>query len=342
MTSKDQLKSDRLTNRQKAALLMVSLDVKTAARIMHTLSQQEMERVTVEIANLKGVSSKVIDQVVDEFSQLITAQEYMVQGGIDHAQKLLQQALGESKAAEMIERIKMMTHVKGFAMLKEADPGQLMSFLQKEHPQTIALILSNLSPGVAVQWLTELPDDIRNDVALRMATLGKVSPALIAEMEEVLESITQSEISQNVSSMGGAKAVAIILNKFPTTTSKAVMEHIEDKEPSLAEEIKRLMFLFEDIISIDDRGIQRLLREVDKKDLALSLKVADDKLKQKIYSNMSERAQELLKEELMYMGPVRLKEVEAAQQRIIEIVKQLEESGDVIVAGRGGTEEVVV
>lgn len=333
---------EKMTTRQKAALLLMSLDVKTATGIMKGLSQQEIERITIEITSLKGVHSTVVDQVVEEFHQLITAQEFMIQGGVEHAQKLLEQSIGLIKATEIMEKIKAVTHVKGFGMLKEADPAALVNFLQKEHPQTIALILSNLSQELAAQALMEMPENIRNDVVFRMATLGKVSPALLAEMEDVLEQITQSEISQGVSSIGGTKAVATILNRFNTTTSKLVMEHIEEKEPQLASEIKRLMFLFEDIIFIDDRGIQRLLREVDKKDLALSLKVTDDKLKEKIYANMSERAQELLKEELMYMGPVRLKEVEAAQQRIVEIVKALEESGEIIVAGRGGTEEVVI
>jgi flagellar motor switch protein FliG len=333
---------DKLTGRQKAALLIVSLDLKTAGNVMKTFSQSEIERITIEIANLKGVTSKLIDQVLDEFHHLVAAQEFMIQGGMDHAQKLLEQSLGLAKASEVMDRIKMLTHVRGFATLKEADPSQLVSFLQKEHPQTIALILSNLNPEQASRTLMELPEEIRNDVTFRMATLGKVSPALLAEMEDVLESITQSEFNQSISSMGGAKSVATILNKFPTGISKTVMEFIEENEPTLASEIKRLMFLFEDIIFIDDRGIQRMLREIDKKDLALSLKVTDEKLKQKIYSNMSERAQELLKEELMYMGPVRLKEVEAAQQRIVEIVKALEDSGEIIVAGRGGTEEIVV
>ncbi|MDH3251190.1 MAG: flagellar motor switch protein FliG [Ignavibacteria bacterium] len=333
---------DKLTGRQKAALLIVSLDLKTAGDVMKTFSQPEIERITIEIANLKGVTSKLIDQVLDEFHHLVAAQEFMIQGGMDHAQKLLEQSLGLAKASEVMDRIKMLTHVRGFATLKEADPSQLVSFLQKEHPQTIALILSNLNPELGSRTLMELPEEIRNDVTFRMATLGKVSPALLAEMEDVLESITQSEFNQSISSMGGAKSVATILNKFPTGVSKTVMEYIEEHEPTLASEIKRLMFLFEDIIFIDDRGIQRMLREIDKKDLALSLKVTDEKLKQKIYSNMSERAQELLKEELMYMGPVRLKEVEAAQQRIVEIVKALEDSGEIIVAGRGGTEEIVV
>ena len=333
---------DKLSNKQKAALLMLSLDVETATKVMRQMSQQEIENLTIEISNLKGVHSTLIDQVVEEYHQLITVQEYVVQGGLDYAQRLLENSLGFAKATDILEKVKALTHVRGFGMLKKADGQQLASFLQKEHPQTIALILSNLSPEQTAQVFTELPDDMRNDVSYRMATLGKVSPSLLAEMEQALEGIAETEITQNMSSMGGAKSLAGILNKCSNATAKIILEHIEQKEPQLAGEIKRLMFLFEDLIFVDDRGIQRMLREVDKKDLALALKVADDKLKQKIYSNMSERAQELLKEELQYMGPVRLKEVEAAQTRIVDVVKQLEDQGEIVVVGRGGTEEVVI
>jgi flagellar motor switch protein FliG len=334
--------ADKLSNRQKAALLVLSLDVETAARVMRQLSQDEIENLTIEISNMKGVPSPVIDQVVEEYHQLITVQEYIVQGGLDHAQKLLESSVGFAKATDILDKVKALTHVRGFGMLKKADGQQLASFLQKEHPQTIALILSNLSPEQTALVLTELPDEVRNDVSFRMATLGKVSPSLLAEMEQALEGIAETEITQNLSSMGGSKSVAGILNKVSNATAKLILEHIEQKEPQLAGEIKRLMFLFEDLIFVDDRGIQRMLREIDKRDLALSLKVADDKLKAKIYANMSERAQTLLKEELQFMGPVRLKEVEAAQTRIVDIVKELEDHGEIVVVGRGGTEEVVV
>lgn len=333
---------DRLSSRQKAALLMLSLDVETATSVMRQLAGDEIESLTIEITNMKGVHSSLIDQVVEEYHQLITVQEYVVQGGLDYAQKLLESSLGFAKAADVLEKVKALTHVKGFGMLKKADGQQLAGFLQKEHPQTIALILSNLSPEQTAQVFTELSEEVRNDVSFRMATLGKVSPSLLAEMEQALEGIAETEITQNMSSMGGTKSVAAILNKCSNATAKAILEHIEQKEGQLAGEIKRLMFLFEDLIFVDDRGIQRMLREVDKRDLALALKVADEKLKQKIYANMSERAQELLKEELQFMGPVRLKEVEGAQTRIVEIVKQLEEQGEIVVVGRGGTEEVVV
>lgn len=332
----------KMTNKQKAALLLLSLDVETATRVMKYLSQDEIEALTIEITNMKGISSEKVDPVVDEYHQLVRAQEYMIQGGIDYAQRLLEQSLGFTKATDVIEKVKLLTQVKGFAMLKKADNEQLANFLQKEHPQTIAFILSNLSADQTATVLAEFDEELRNDVSFRMATLGKVSPTLMAQMEGVLNNVAESEISQNMSVMGGAKLLASILNRCNTATAKMILEHIDQKESQLAGEIKRLMFLFDDLVYIEDRGIQRILREVDKNDLALSLKVADEKLKDKIFNNMSERAKELLKEELSYLGPVRLKEVEAAQTRIVEIVKQLEDQGEIVVAGRGGLEEVFV
>jgi flagellar motor switch protein FliG len=331
-----------ISNKQKAALLMLSLDVEAATRLMKGLTSEEIEYLTVEIASLKGVHSLQIDSVIDEFHQLITAQEYVVQGGWEFAQKLLESSLGPTKARNVMDKVKTLTHVTGFAMLKKADPKQLASFLQKEHPQTIALVLSNLSGDQTGGVLGEFPDELRNEVVLRIATLGKVSPTLLTEIEDVLSEVAEAEISQNMSTVGGTKSVANVLNKINNATAKGILEFLDSKDGNLANEIKRLMFMFEDLVYIDDRGIQRLLREVDKKDLALSMKVADDSLKEKIFKNMSERAQELLREELQFMGPVRLKEVEAAQTRIVMIIRQLEDSGEIVVAGRGGKEEVIV
>ncbi|HSQ74107.1 MAG TPA: flagellar motor switch protein FliG [Bacteroidota bacterium] len=334
--------SQRLTARQKAAMLMLSLDAETATRLMRQLNQEEIEMLTIEISNVRGVPSIIADAVTEEFYHMITAQEYMVQGGIDYAQKLLEQSLGPKKASDVLDKVRALTHVKGFGMLKKADAQQLASFLGKEHPQTIALILSNLSSDQAAQVLSGFNEDLRNTVSYRMATLGKVSPALLSEVEDVVEDIARAEISQSMSSTGGSRAMANVLNKCTNATAKTILEHIELVDNQLASEIKRLMFVFEDLLYVDDRGIQRMLREVDKRELAMALKVVDEKLRDKVFRNMSERAQELLKEELQYMGPVRLREVEAAQMRIVEIVKQLEDQGEILVAGRGGSEEVFV
>ncbi len=332
----------QLTSKQKAALLVLSLDVPTATALMRTLSQTEIEELTVEITKLKGIPSAANDRVIEEFENLIKAQEYLIEGGSDQAQALLEKSLGTERAAHILERVKAMMSVRGFNNLKKADPHQVANLLQKEHPQTIGLILSNLRLDQAAEVLGAFNHELRNDVLYRIATLGKVSPTMIAEIEAALEGLVQAELGHSMSAMGGPKSVAAILNKLGTETAKEITEAFEQRDAQLATQIKNLMFLFEDIIYVDDRGIQRLLRDVDKKDLAIALKVAEESLKNKILSNMSERAQEMLREELQYMGPVRMKEVEAAQQRIIATVKQLEESGEIIIAGRGGTEEVVV
>jgi len=331
-----------LTNKQKAALLVLSLDLPTATALMRALSQTEIEDLTIEIMRVKGVPSATTAKVLEEFQSLINAQEYLIDGGADQAQELLNKSLGPERAAYILERVRSVTNVRGFNNLKKADAYQVASFLQKEHPQTIALILSNLRMEQAADVLVEFPPQLRNDVVHRMATIGKVSPSLIAEMENALEAVAQSEMSPGMSITGGPKSVATVLNRIGVEKAKEILEHLEQKEPQIAQEVKNLMFLFEDIIYVDDRGIQRVLREIDKKDLALSLKVADERLKAKILGNMSERARELLEEELQYMGPVRLKEVEAAQSRVVAVVKQLEEAGEIIIAGRGGTEELVV
>ncbi|MBW7886945.1 MAG: flagellar motor switch protein FliG [Bacteroidetes bacterium] len=337
------MKAERvLTNKQKAAILMMSLDVETATSLMRGLSQDEVENLTIEISNMRGAHSNQLDEVNEEFHNLIKAREYIIQGGIEQAQKLLESSLGTVQAKNIMDKVRSLTQVSGFGILKKADSQQIASFLQKEHPQTIALVLSNLTLDQTAKILGELNEELRNEVVVRMATLGKVSPSLVSEIEEVLTNVAEAEISQSISSLGGTKSVASVLNKINTVTAKQILEFIDQQDANLAMEIKRLMFLFEDLLYVDDRSIQRILREIDKKDLALSLKVADEKLKEKILKNMSERAQEMLKEELQFMGPVRLKEVESAQTRIVLIVKQLEENGEIIVAGRGGVEDVIV
>ena len=334
--------AQQLTGKQKAALLLITLDVDTASELFKLLDPADVEKVTIEIANLPSIPSNVTGQVIEEFYQMMIAREYIIQGGMDYARTLLEKTFGLNRAAEILEKVRVLTQVRGFEGLKKADSSHLANFLQKEHPQTIALILSHLPPDQTAAILTELPDDIRADVVYRIATLGKISPTLLSEVESVVDSLVESGINENIRQTGGTRAVANILNKCNNTVARFLIESIEQQSPDLALEIKRLMFLFEDIIYIDDRGIQRILREIDKKDLALALKVADDKLKDKIFKNMSERAVDLIKEELQFMGPVRLKEVEQAQMRIVDVVKQLEEREEIVIGGRGKSEDVFV
>ncbi len=331
-----------LTERQKVAILLMTLDIETAAKIFHYLDPQDVEAIAVEIANLQGVRAEVIDQVVEEFYQLMTAQRFFIEGGLEYAQQLLEKTFGPERAREIIEKIRALTTIRGFDILKEADPVQIASFLSKEHPQIVALILSHLPADQTAAILEEFDDELRADVIMRIATMGKVSPHLIEQIEQVVERVAEATLSQSAAVQGGSEVVASILNRMSSSQTKMIMDYIASKNPQLADEISKKMFLFEDIVLIDDRGVQRILREVDKKDLALALKVASEKVKEKIFKNMSERAAQTIKEELEFMGPVRLKDVEAAQARIVEIIKQLEEREEITISGRGGAEEVFV
>ncbi len=333
---------EQLSGRQKAAVLMIALDVESAAHIFKHLDQSEIEKLTVEITNMQGVHSGVINKVIEEFQQLTVAQEYIVKGGIEYAHSVLEKALGSMKAGEIIEKVKELTTVKGFSILKKSDPRQLANFLQKEHPQTIALILSHLASDLAAEVLDEFSEELRADVAFRITTLGRVAPSLVGEIETVVDQVAEEVINESSTSTGGARLMAAILNKVGVAQAKFLMNAIEQRDPQVAAEVKRLMFMFEDIMYIDDRSVQRILREVDKKDLTLALKIADEKLKMKIFANMSERATDMIKEELQFMGPVRLRDVEAAQTRIVEVIRQLEENEEIVIGGRGSPEDVFV
>lgn len=324
-----------LTGKQKAAVLLMSMDVDVAAKVFKELEMKEVEQIAVEITNLRDISPNIVEDVIEEFYQLMTASSYMIEGGLEYAQVLLEKTYGLEQAREIIEKIRVLTTVRGFNILKKADAQQLANFLAKEHPQTIALILSHLPPDQSAEVLNEFKDELRSETIMRIATLGKVSPQLLSEIEHVVDQIGEATLSQNLAQAGGAQLVASILNKSNNANAKSMLESIEEKDYNMSIEIKRLMFLFEDIILIDDKGIQRILRDVDKKDLALSLKVSEEKIREKIFKNMSERAAAVVREELEYMGPVKLKEVEAAQMRIVDVVKQLEEQDEIAIGGRG-------
>lgn len=332
---------DDLSGKQKAAVLLMTMDVDTSAKIFQELDMKEVEQIAVEITNLRDLPPNVVEDVIQEFYQLMSAQNYMVEGGIEYAQLILEKSYGFEQAREIIEKIRVLTTVRGFNILKKADPQQLASFLSKEHPQTIALILSHLPPDTTADVLNEFQDDIRAETIMRIAKIGKVSPQLVSTIEHVVDEVAEATLSQNLASQGGAQLVANILNKSNNATAKSMLEIIEDKDFAMATEIKRLMFLFEDVVLIDDKGIQRLLRDVDKRDLALALKVSDEKIKNKIFKNMSERAAEVVKEELEFMGPVKLKEVESAQMRIVDVIKQLEEQEEIAIGGRGNDDVFV-
>jgi len=330
-----------LTGLQKAALTLVALDVDAAAQIFKYLDPADVEAISAEISRVKNIAPEVVDEVLDDYSEMVTAQQYVVEGGIEYAQEVLEKSFGMAKAVEIIEKVKAITTLHGFDVLKKADSTQLVNFLSKEHPQTIALIMSHLNPEQTAEAIKEMPDDLRTEVIYRIATLGKISPHTLKQIERVVDDLAGLSINQQMSKIGGTKSVATILNRTSVSLSKEIIASIEEKSDEVAAEIKRLMFIFDDIVQLQDKDIQRIMKEVDRKDLGLALKITDDAVKDKIFSNMSERAADLLKEELQFMGPVRLKEVEAAQARIVDVIKQLEEQEEITINMRG-SEEVYV
>ncbi len=346
-TKKDKLqvrekKESDLSGAQKAALLMIALDVEIAAEVFKNLDPADVELISAEISQVRNTPSASIDGVMNEFYGMVTAREYVLEGGLDYAQSVLEKSFGINKAMEIMEKVKNITTLRGFDVLKRADSSQLVNFLIKEHPQTIALILTHLNPEQTASALEELPPDLRVDVALRIATLGKIAPQTLKRIEKVVDEMAGLTMSQSIGKIGGTKSLAQILNRTKVSLSKEVLDDLSDRAPDVAAEIKRLMFLFDDLINLQDKDLQKILREIDRKDLVLAMKTADDHLKDKIFSNMSERASELLKEELQYMGMVKLKEVETAQARIIDVVKSMEESGEISLNIRGSMEEVYV
>lgn len=335
-------RKNNLSGAQKAAVLLIALDVDTAAQVFQYLDTNEVELISAEITKVRNTPSVTVDHVLEEFYTMVTAREYVLEGGLEYAQAVLEKSFGVAKAQAIIEKVQNLTTLRGFDVLKKADSTQLVNFLNKEHPQTIALILSHLNPDQTAAALRELPDALRVEVAYRIATLGKIAPQTLKRIEKVVDEMAGLTISQSMGKIGGTKSLAQILNRSSVSLSKELLEKISEKDEDVAFEIKRLMFMFDDLIQIQDKDLQKILREVDKKDLVLSLKIADEKLKNKIFSNMSERAATLLKEELQYLGMVKLKEVEAAQANIIDVVKRLEEDGEISLNMRGSREEVYV
>lgn len=334
---------ETLTGPQKAAVLVLALGVESAAQIFKQLEDDEIEAITAEIARMKSVSAKASAAVIEEFQQMARAQEYMSAGGIRYAQDVLEKALGKSKASTIIERLQGLRGANFFSGLKSVDPRFLLDSVRQEHPQTIAVVLSHLDPKTSAGVLAGLPQAVRADVVMRIANMDKTNPDVIGEIEQILDHRLSSVVNQEVSISGGIKQVAEILNAMDRTSERGVFQVIQETDVLMADEIRKLMFTFDDVILVDDRGIQRVLKEVEQKELALAMKAAGPEVAAKLLKNMSERAGALLKEEIEYLGPVKLRDVEAAQQKIVAVVRRLEEAGEIIVQGRGGgAEEIIV
>ena len=333
--------TSELTGRQKAAILLITLGPEYSARIFRNLSEDEIEELTLEIANMKKVEPEVKDQVLGEFYEICLAQEYISEGGINYAQEVLEKALGTDKAIEVIGRLTASLQVRPFDFARKADPSQLMNFIQNEHPQTIALILSHIDNDKAAQIISGLSQEKQSEVAKRIATMDRTYPEMIKEIESVLEDKLSNIVTQDYTKAGGVQDVVDILNSVDRGTEKRIMENLEMSDPELADEIKRRMFLFEDIINLDSTAIQRFIREVDNNELAVALKGATQEVGEVIFTNMSKRMSDMIKEDMDFMGPVRLRDVEEAQQKIVNIIRKLEDQGEIIIS-RGGGDELIV
>lgn len=326
---------------RKAAIVLVSLDSETAASVLKHMKDDDIEQLTLEIATLGKVTPAQQENAVEEFYQLALAQEYIAQGGIDYAKQILEKALGTAKAMEIINRLSASLRVTPFAFARNVSPEQLTGFIEGEHPQTIALVVAHLRPDQAALVMSALPPDLQADVALRVAQMEGARPEVIKEVEEVLERKLTTFGTQEFQAAGGIKSLVEVLQNVDRSTEKAILERLEEENPEIAEEVKNLMFVFEDIVFMEDRYVQMIIREIDSSDLALALKAASDEVKDKIMRNMSERASTMLQEELEYIGPVRLRQVEEAQMKIVAIIRKMEEAGQIVAIREKGDEMIV-
>jgi len=340
--AQDNAQIEQLSGLRKTAILLVSLERKAAGEILKQLDESTVESVSREIAHLGSVTAEVRERVVAEFHALALAHSYTEAGGLMYAKGLLSESLPEGEASRIIEQIERQFYAKPFNFLQKAETETLMTFIIDEHPQTIALILAHLTPEKASELLSGLNDEKKVEVISRISRMEQTSPDVIKEVEYSLEQRLSGMMTDGLQRVGGVESVASILNLTDRSTEKSILESLDQDDPELVEEIRRLMFVFEDILLVNDRGVQSFLKEVETADLVLALRTASEELKEKIFSNMSERAAQNIKEEMEYMGPVRLNDVEMAQQKIVDIVRRLEESGEIIIAGRGGDSELIV
>ncbi|MBT9253391.1 MAG: flagellar motor switch protein FliG [Brockia lithotrophica] len=329
-----------LTGKEKAAVLLIGLGPEVSAKVLRHLTDEEIEELTLEIAATRHVPSELRNQIIKEFHELVLAQTYIAEGGISYAREVLEKALGRDKAMDILKRLTSMLQVRPFDFLKQTDSMQLLHYLQEEHPQTIALVLSYLEPKQAAEILASLPPERQGDIAFRMATMRGASPEAIYEVERILEQKLASTGIADITQVGGVDAVVQILNLVDRSTERAILEQLETTDPELAEEIKKRMFVFEDIVLLDNRSIQKVIREVPQEDLVLALKGASEEVRQLLFRNMSQRMAESIREEMEYMGPVRLRDVEEAQGRIVGVIRRLEELGEIYVR-RGGEDDLI-
>ncbi|MDR7235718.1 flagellar motor switch protein FliG [Neobacillus drentensis] len=330
----------KLTGKQKAAILLISMGRDASSKVFNHLPEEEIDQLTLAIANIHKVDAKEKEEVLKEFHEMCIAQDYLAMGGIGFAQDVLESALGKDRAKQIIHRLTSQLQVKPFEFARRIDAMQIYQFLQNEHPQTIALVLAHLETQQASMILSSLPSELQYDVARRIALLEQTSPEVIKEVENILEQKLSSTIREDFTVVGGIESIVSILNGVDRGTEKGILEHLEQKDEDLVEEIKKRMFLFEDIINLDRRAIQRVIQEVENQDLLLALKASSPDVKKVIFENMSQRMVETFEEEMQFLGPVRVKDVEEAQGRIVFVIRRLEDAGEIVIA-RGGTDGIL-
>lgn len=334
-------RQEELSMRQKAAVMLMVLGPQASGNVVRHLDEDQIEVLSLELARLDKVTPEQREGVIREFYEVAIAQDYIAEGGVEHARRVLEEAFGNDRAEEVIKRIVAAMQVVPFEFLKKADPAQVLSFIQDEHPQTIALILAYMPINNAALILSKLPSDLRADVAGRIAMMEQTPPEVIRRVEQVLEKKVSSLISQEMTQAGGPKALVDLLNRVDRSTERLIMDSLSENNPELADTVKNMMFVFEDITQLDDRAIQAIMKEVDMKELSTALKGTPHEVQEKIFKNMSERAVAMLKEDMEFMGPVRLRVVEESQQKVVAIIRKLEETGEVVI-GRSGEEDVLV
>lgn len=330
----------QFNGKEKVAILLIALGPQKSAEVFRHLNDDEIEELTLQIANMRMVSPEEKKMVIEEFHQICLAQEYISEGGISYAKDVLERALGANKAVNIINKLTSSLHVRPFEFIRKADPSQLLSYIQNEHPQTIALVLSYLDYQQSAQILSKLPIEKQSEVARRIAIMDRTSPEVVKEIESVLESKFSNILAQDFTTTGGIQTVVDILNTVDRGTEKHIMEDLDYRDAELSEEIRKRMFVFEDIITLDSRSIQRVIREIENSQWAIALKGASEEVKELIFNNMSKRLAEMIKEDIEFMGPVRIRDIEDSQQGIVNVIRKLEEDGEIITP-RGGDEVIV-
>lgn len=332
---------EKLSGREKAAILLIALGKEYSSKVFRHLRDEEIEQLTLDITNVRRVDADTKDEIINEFYEECLTQNYISEGGIDYARELLEQSIGPQRAFELISRLTSSLQVRPFDFARKTDPNQILNFIQNEHPQTIALILSYLEPGMSAAILSKLPSDKQTQVVVRISTMDRTSPEYVREVERILDRKLSSMGVDDFTMVGGIQSIVDILNAIDRGTERRVLEELEVENSDLVDEIRRKMFVFEDVIKLDKRAIQRVLKEVENQDLTIALKNATEELRNLIFENMSKRLSDMIKEDMEYMGPVRVRDVEDAQQKIVNVIRKLQDAGEIIIS-RGQEDELVV